>query len=464
MNQNLEDKIKKTTVVIMAAGHGTRMKSILPKVLHKVSGTPMLERVIRVFKSLGVEDIRVVLNPDHKVIAELCEHLKVKVVFQENPQGTGHAVQLALGSDTDSGIGSEGVFISNGDHPLLSQEEIQGLLSKALLSDSDLTIVSACLPEPGRFGRVVKQGSKLLKIVEASDASAEELQIDEIYTGLMWASQSFLSEHLSNLKQQGPKKEYYLTELVEKAIESQASTEVVEGSELCAFGVNNQAQLSEANTIANTLRIQELWGAGVTVLQPETVWIEDGVVVEPNVHITGPCYLKSETLIKSGSRIEPNCWIENSILEKGVHLKFSSHLEKAQIGESSVVGPFARLRPGTVLEEDVKIGNFVEVKKATFKKGAKASHLTYIGDAEVGEDTNIGCGVITCNYAVDKKKYKTVIGRDCFVGSDVQLVAPVTVGDGAVIGSGTTVTKDVPSKALAVGRAKQVIKENYNKG
>jgi bifunctional UDP-N-acetylglucosamine pyrophosphorylase/glucosamine-1-phosphate N-acetyltransferase len=272
---------------------------------------------------------------------------------------------------------------------------------------------------------------------------------------------SVLSKLLPQIKSNNAQKEYYLTDLISLAVDAKIPVEGLKSNPRVALGVNNQKELSRATRLAFKRKAEQLMESGVMMIQPATCFIEDTVKVAPAAMIYPNVFLRGQTEVGALSVIESGCMLTDAKIGDNVHVKAGCYVQSSSVGDGTELGPYAHLRPGSEVAEECKIGNFVELKKVKFGKGAKASHLTYLGDAEVGENTNIGCGVITCNYAVDKKKYVTKIGKDVFVGSDSQFIAPITIGDGSFIGSGSTITKDVPPGSLAVTRAKQTIIENY---
>jgi bifunctional UDP-N-acetylglucosamine pyrophosphorylase/glucosamine-1-phosphate N-acetyltransferase len=444
------------TTIILAAGQGTRMKSPLPKVLHPVAGQPMISRVISMVKSLQSSEIRVVVGHGKSLVEQVITPLGAIPFEQKEQKGTAHAVMSA---DYQSLEGE--VLILNGDHPLITKEDLLQAIAEFRDVRADLAVLTCVLKNPGEFGRVVRRNDQLKAIVEAKDASAETRQINEINTGAYLVKASVLKEFLPQIQPHNSQKEFYLTDLLSLCVENSKKVLGIQVSKRFAFGVNDQLQLAKATQTLVKDKIMALMRSGVIFISPATCYIEDdvevgaGSVVYPNVFVKGP------TVIGSFCVLEPNCFILNSKISDGVHIKMGSHIEQAKIGAKTQVGPYARLRPETEIGEDARVGNFVEMKKVKFGDGAKANHLTYLGDATIGAGSNIGCGTITCNYAVDKKKYETIIGKNVFVGSDVQFVAPVQVGDDAIVGAGSTITKDVPAKALAVTRAKQVTLENY---
>lgn len=447
---------ERLTAIILAAGKGTRMKSPLPKVLHPVAGTPMISLVIQALKAAGTKEIRVVVGHGEHLIRSVVEPQEVTCHQQIAQQGTADAVRSA---DIPSLEGA--VVILNGDHPLLLSNEIERLFKKFNDQEMDLGVVSVKLKSPGRYGRIVRHHGSLKAIVEASDASHETLKIKEVNTGIYFVKGELLKKYLPLIKNNNSKKEYYLTDLVGICLEHNKKVGILEGHPSCALGVNTQGELARATQLLFKRRVKVLLEEGVVIIDPAATYIEDRVRIGAATVIYPNVYIKSGSVIGSFCVLESNVFISGSTIGDSVQVRAGSYLEQAHIARKATVGPYARLRPGTQLKEEAHIGNFVECKNVVLGARTKAAHLTYLGDAEIGEDCNIGCGTITCNYQVDRKKYKTKIGNKVFVGSDTQFVAPVEVGEGAIIGSGSTITKNVPPNALAVSRAQQFIKENY---
>jgi bifunctional UDP-N-acetylglucosamine pyrophosphorylase/glucosamine-1-phosphate N-acetyltransferase len=446
------------TVIILAAGKGTRMASPLPKVLHPVAGRPMIERIIQVCKKSGIQDIRVVVGHGLNLVKSIVEPLGVQVHTQVQQLGTADAVK-ASNIETIEG----NTLIINGDHPLIQEEDLTGFMKSFVDSKSDLSVVTTKLKKPGSFGRIVRSLGQLKAIVEAKDASADTLKINEINTGIYLVRGDVLNDYLPKIRNNNSQKEYYLTDLVSLAIEDQLKVTTIAGKRRVSHGVNNQIELSQATRYIYLKKMRSLLEAGVVILNPHQTYIEDTVKVGAGTVIYPGTFLRGQTDIGSFCVIESNCFISDSTIEHSVQIKAGSYIEKSVVKSKASLGPYARLRPETYIGEEAHIGNFVELKKVIFGAKSKAGHLSYLGDAEIGEDTNIGCGTITCNYAVDKKKYKTKIGSHVFVGSDSQFVAPVEIGDHAVIASGSTITENVPERALGVARGKQYVKENYVK-
>lgn len=447
------------TSIILAAGKGTRMASPLPKVLHPVAGRPMVLNVMQACQAAGVTDLRLVAGHGLNLVRAVVEPHGAQVYVQAQQLGTADAVKSA---QPDSIEGD--VIILNGDHPLIEAQDIMAFMKQFREEKLDLAVITVELKNPKEFGRIIRHHGNLAAIVEAKDASMDTLKIKEVNTGIYMAKADVLSEFLPKINNNNSKKEFYLTDLVSIALENQLKVGAIKGNKKVAMGVNNQQELAHASRLVYRRKAKQLMESGVLMIDPCTVFIEESVQVAAGAVIYPNCFLRGRTKIGSFTSVEPGCYIVDSEVGESVQLKAYTYLEKSVIQKSASVGPFARLRPETDIGEEAHVGNFVEMKKTKFGKKSKAGHLTYLGDAEIGEEVNIGCGTITCNYAVDRKKYKTKIGDRVFVGSDSQFIAPISVGNDAVIGSGSTITKDVPERALAVARGKQFIKEDYNKG
>lgn len=447
---------EKITVIALAAGKGTRMKSPLPKVLHPVAGRPMIEKVVVAAKKAGAAQVRVVVGHGQNLVRQIVEPMGVTCYAQDEQLGTAHAVRCAK-PDEIEGL----VVIMNGDHPLIEASDIQNFIGHFREEKCDLAVVTARVKNPGEFGRIVRQQGILRAIVEAKEASVETLKINEINTGIYIARASVLAKYLPLIKNQNSKGEYYITDLISLCIEEKCRVSAIEASPKVAVGVNTQAELARATRLLYRRKAQRLMEEGVLMVDPRTVYIEEQVQVGPGSMIYPNVFIRGRSQVGSFTVIESNCFISDSQVGDSVQVRGGTYMEQAIVHAKASVGPYARLRPETEIFEEAHVGNFVEMKKVKFGKKSKAGHLTYLGDAEIGEGVNIGCGTITCNYAADRKKYKTKIGNNVFVGSDTQFVAPVEIGDDAVIGSGSTITKNVPANALAVARGKQFIKEDY---
>jgi len=446
-----------TVAVILAAGLGTRMKSRLPKVLHPILGDPSLLWVLRALPPGLAGAIVVLHHGKEKVAAELETWRQagllpcpLSIVDQGEPLGTGHALQVCV-PELDR-LGATRVAVLCGDVPLMSATTV------AHLCAADALLLAMDLPAPGLYGRVLQHpDGRLAGLVEAKDATAEQLAVRRVNGGAYALPWPALRKALAGLTNHNAQKEYYLTDAVSAvALEVPVTVEVCHPEELAGM---NSRQDQAALQAAAQRRIQEHWMTeGVSFLHPDStlvgprVQLQRDVLLEPGVRLDGAVQ------IGEGCRIGQGTVITDSTLGEGVEVRPYCVIERAQVGAGSKVGPFARLREGTDLAEGVHIGNFVETKKAKLHCGAKANHLTYLGDTEIGEGTNIGAGVITCNYD-GVNKHRTTIGRNVFVGSDTQLVAPVVIGDGALIGAGSTITADVPADAVALSRAPQTLRE-----
>ena len=448
----------KTTAVILAAGQGTRMKSKLPKVLHKALGKPMVQWVIDCLSQAGVEDKIAVLGHGGDQVAAVVEGQTV-IVYQTEQLGTGHAVMQAapaLPADNDC------VLVICGDTPLLRAQTIQALLEKHQAEGNAVTLLTAYAENPTGYGRIVRQEQQITAIVEQKDADEQQKLIKEINTGTYCFDQKFLLQYLSALDTNNAQKEYYLTDLIKIA---NLHNLPVGGFVLADFneslGVNNRIQLSQAEAILRQRKCEEIMLAGVTLIDPSATYIGADVVIGNDTTIYPNVVLEGKTVIGSDNVIGMNCRFVDSQIGNGNDIQ-STVITESKVGNGCKIGPMAYLRPGTALADNVKIGDFVEVKKSQVGEGSKIPHLSYVGDSIVGSKVNIGCGTITCNYD-GVHKYQTVIKDGAFIGSNTNLVAPVTVEENAFIGAGSTITKDVPDSALAVTRADLRVKENWRK-
>jgi len=444
--------------ILLAAGMGTRMKSPFPKVLHPVAGRPMLARAIEQVKSIGISEVRVVAGYGMHLVETVVGNMGVTLYKQAEQKGTAHAVNSA----SPSTLGGY-VLILNGDHPLIEANDLLAIINQFADQDLELGVVTCELKKPKDFGRIVRQHGQIRAIVEAKDASAQTLSIREVNTGIYCIKSSVLTELLPLVSNQNSKQEFYLTDIILLALSHHKRVGTMKAHPRVAFGVNSQSELAQASQYLFRKKARALMENGVLLLDPKSTYIEETVKIDSGTAIYPNVFIRGQTRIAGFCSIEPNTFILDCDIESGVHIKAGSYLERTKIHSEAQIGPYARLRPETIIGAKAHVGNFVEMKKTKFGNGSKAGHLTYLGDAEIGDNVNVGCGTITCNYAVNKKKYKTVIGNNVFVGSDTQFVAPVTIGNNAVIGSGSTITKDVPDRALAVTRAQQITKENWVK-
>ncbi len=425
------------SLVILAAGQGTRMNSDLPKVLHLVAGSPLLHHAMQAGRSLGPERVVVVTGHGSDAVtrATLAFDEDALTVVQAEQKGTAHAVAQAAPLLADA---SGDVIVLYGDTPLVRPETLEAM--RAARARHAIVVLGFHAADPGRYGRLVTEGDSLHKIVEYKDASDEERAITLCNSGVICADAKLMFSLAAEVGNANAAGEYYLTDLPELARTRGLSAGVVICPEDETLGVNTRAQLAEAERAFQTRARAEALENGVTLTAPETV------------------FFGLDTVVGRDAIIGPNVIFGPGVtVESGAEIKGFCHLEGCHISRGATVGPFARLRPGAELAEDVHVGNFVEIKNAILDEGVKVGHLTYIGDADVGEFTNIGAGTVTCNYD-GVMKHRTRIGKNAFIGSDTMLVAPVTVGDNALTASGSVITEDVPAEALAIGRARQVTK------
>lgn len=437
--------------IILAAGQGTRMCSDLPKVLHSVAGKPMLQHVIDTCQNLANDRLAVVYGHGGEQVKQAVSNDGIVWVLQAEQRGTGHAVAQAIDLAPDEAI----VLVAYADTPLIRLETLQSLARH--LEGAALSVLTSIPLNPTGYGRIVRDEQGAVKcIVEEKDADAPTKTIREINTGFMAARAADFKRWLKQLTPNNAQGEYYLTDCISLAVQERRTVKAV----LCndpmeAEGVNNRVQLARLERMAQQRQVEALMIAGVTVADPARLDIRGQVKAGRDCFIDINVLLLGEVELGDNVIIEPNCMIQDAKIGNGAHIKANSCIEGAVVGANCDVGPFARLRPGTVLAEEAKIGNFVETKKAKIGKGSKVSHLSYIGDTEMGEEVNIGAGTITCNYD-GVNKYKTMIGNRVFVGSCSQLVAPVTIEDNATIGAGSTITKTAPAGQLTLARAKQM--------
>jgi bifunctional UDP-N-acetylglucosamine pyrophosphorylase/glucosamine-1-phosphate N-acetyltransferase len=438
--------------VILAAGLGKRMGSKVPKVLHKVCGIPMLQSVIDTARKLKTDKIVVVTGKNGDLIQKTLTSPDISFVRQAEPKGTGHALMCAAQALKDfRGV----LIVLNGDTPLISAVTIKKFLRMHLKNKNSLSVLSFLAENPEAYGRVVRDPSGLvMSIVEDKDADAVQKEIKEVNSGV-YAINHDLLPLLGNIKINRKKGEYYLTDIVELSARKGLRTSALcIGLEQEFMGVNTRQELCRASRTMGDAIIGKWIEKGVNILDPASVFIHPHAVIGAETTLYPGVYIEGHTRIGKGVTIYPNVRISNSRIEARTVIKDSTVIEESLVKSGAAVGPFAHLRPGSEVGVEARVGNFVELKKAVLGKGSKASHLSYLGDARVGRDVNIGAGTITCNYD-GRRKSVTVIDDGVFVGSDSQLVAPVTIGRGAYIGAGSTITKDVPPLALAVSRADQ---------
>ncbi len=451
-----------TAALILAAGKGTRMKSDLVKVMHELEGRPMITYPVTAAKALGAERFALVVGHQADRVREYyAADATISIVLQEEQLGTGHAVACAgeflAGCDGD-------VLILCGDVPLITQETLRSLMAVHVAHGGTVTVLTARLADPLGYGRVIKDATgRVLRIVEQKDATIAEREVTEINSGIYCVNAAFLRDAVMKISNDNAQKEYYLTDIIGLATgQGHACYTHTVGDPAEVMGINDRVQMAAAGAVLRRRINESLMLSGVTIIDPAVTYIQQGTIIGRDTVIYPNSFIGNCTVIGQGCVIESSVTITGCRLADRVHIKAGSVLEEAIVMSDTTVGPMAHLRPGTLLKEHVKIGNFVETKKAVIEERSKASHLTYLGDCFVGKDVNIGCGTITCNYD-GKKKHATVIEDGVFIGSDVQLVAPVTVGKNSLVAAGTTVTMDVPPDSLVISRVPQVNKEGWTK-
>ena len=438
------------------------MKSELVKVLHPILGLPMLSYPIELsLKGIKAEKTIVVVGHQADRIQGMFKNFKIDIALQEKQLGTGHAVLQAI-PFLQSFSGT--VLILCGDVPLVELETLRSFIDTYKENGSTLSVLTAVVEEPFGYGRILRNSEGWLeKIVEEKDASEKERMIREINTGIFCVKAPFLMEGLREIGKENAQGEYYLTDLVEVAKKRRlrCSAHIV-ADPVEVMGINTRVDLAMANEVLRQKKLKDLMLSGVTVVDPKTTYVDRTVEVGKDSILYPNCHLQGKTKIGERCIIEPNSKISDSLIGNDVTIRANSVITESKIEEGASIGPFAHLRPLSEVKTKAKIGNFVEVKKSVIGKGSKANHLSYIGDSLLGEDVNIGAGTITCNYD-GFEKHQTIIGNRVFVGSNVELVAPVKVGNDSSIGAGTTVTKDVPEGALAISRVKQKNIKRWNK-
>lgn len=442
------------TPIILAAGEGKRMHSKVPKVLHRVCGTPMVEHVINCARKLSDAEPVVVIGHGAEQVSHALTG--VKFVIQERQLGTGHAVMQAEKYITDGDI-----LILYGDTPLLRPEILAEMHEKHRAEGYSATILTSDIEDPTGYGRIVRRADKLVEaIVEEKDADSSTKLIKEINSGIYFFSGRELREALKRLNNDNAQGEYYLTDVIGIMREKGLLIGAYKiGNTEDIMGVNNRYQLSEANEIMRSRISKQLMLDGVTILDPNNTYIEASVKIEQDVTIYPGCILEGDTVIQEDSIIGPNTRIRDGKIGRGVSIQSSVVLESS-VGEGTTIGPFAYIRPGNNIGKHARIGDFVEMKNSNFGDHSKASHLTYVGDGDVGKNVNLGCGVVFVNYD-GKHKHRTYVGDNSFVGCNANLIAPVRINENTYIAAGTTVTTDVPKDSMAIGRARQENKEGW---
>jgi bifunctional UDP-N-acetylglucosamine pyrophosphorylase / glucosamine-1-phosphate N-acetyltransferase len=449
-----------TAIAIMAAGKGTRLKSKHPKVLHQVGGKPLLAHVIAAARQVvPVNDIYVIVGHESDRVRESVKETGVQFVLQEPQRGTGHALMCAASVLAKY----DHVIVLSGDAPLIAAATISKLRDFHQAKKAAMTILSARLENPTGYGRIIRDGGEVKAVVEEKSATSAQKKIREINSGFYAFSTRPLFENIDWLKTDNPHGEYYLTDMaavLRKAKQSVVAIETSNPSEI--LGSNTRAEIVELDRKMRLEKCLKLMSEGVTIFYPDTCVIDWDIEVGPDTTIEPFVQLLGNTRIGSDCRIRSYSVIQDSQLGDEVLIKPGCVLNESVVASGAILGPFSHLRPGSEIGEGAHVGNFVETKKIRLGRKSKANHLTYLGDAEIGEGVNIGAGTITCNYD-GVNKYKTIIEDGVFVGSDTTLVAPVRVGKGAYIGAASCITDDVPPESLALGRAKQVVKEGWAK-
>ena len=436
-------------VVILAAGMGKRMQSDLPKVLHALGGKPLLSHVIDTARQLSPSRCCVIYGHGGDAVPRRLASDDLHFVLQEPQLGTGHAVMQSVPVLNDD----EPTLVLYGDVPLTSVSTLKSLAATA--GKDKLAVLTIELDDPTGYGRIVREHQRIVRIVEQKDADDNERKIREVNTGILVAPTRKLKEWLSRLSNDNAQREYYLTDIIAQAVRDGVPVESSQPAHVWeTLGVNSKIQLAELERIYQHNIAVQLLEQGVTLADPARIDVRGSLRCGRDVTIDVNCVFEGDVELGEHVQIGAHCVIRNARIATGTHIKPFTHIEDASIGAQSQIGPYARLRPGTTLANDVHIGNFVEIKNSQFGAHSKANHLAYVGDATVGQRVNIGAGTITCNYD-GANKHRTVIEDDAFIGSDTQLVAPVTVGRGATLGAGTTLTKDAPADSLTVSRARQ---------
>ena len=446
-----------TTVIILAAGKGTRMRSNLPKVLQPLAGRPLLGHVIDTAKKLQADHIITIYGHGGTLVQNAFAHEQVQWVEQAEQLGTGHAVKVTLPVLPQDGVS----LILSGDVPCITEQTLQKLLDVS--RETQIGLVTLTLADATGYGRIVRENGKIQAIVEHKDASEAQRQIQEINTGIYCVSNAKLHEWLPKLSNNNAQGEYYLTDIVAMAIAD--GLEVASVEPQLAFeveGVNDRVQLAALEREFQNFQAKQLMQQGVHLIDPTRFDLRGNLTAGKDVRIDINVIIEGDCELGDGVEIGAGCILKNTKIAAGTKVQPYSVFDQAVVGEAAQIGPFSRLRPGAVLANEVHIGNFVEVKNSQIGLGSKANHFTYLGDAEVGAGSNIGAGTITCNYD-GANKFKTIIGDQVFIGSNSSLVAPVTIANGATVGAGSTITRDVAEQCLAVERSKQFTKENYQR-
>ncbi len=461
-------------LIILAAGQGTRMKSNHPKVLHKLAGKSLLSNVLLKAKELDpkictvvhghkAEEVKLTINKElHSNNNSFLD--SITWVEQSKQLGTGHAVMTAMKAleNEYNKSGIKQLLVLYGDVPLVHLSDLQNLISS--VSPNELGLLTLNTSNPYGLGRIIRnEHGEVTAIVEEKDANSQQKLISEVNTGIFILPYPIVTSWLNDLNTNNSQNEYYLTDIVDMAVHSNIKINTITVSDQESYlGINTLYQLASAERHYQYLKAVKLLDSGVKVIDPKRIDVRGDLIAEQDVVIDINCIFEGNVKLGKNTVIESNCIIRDAVIEHNVHIKANSIIEDAHISTNCIVGPFARIRPGTNLSSNVQIGNFVEVKKSNIGKGSKANHLSYIGDSEIGSNVNIGAGVITCNYD-GVNKHKTVIHDNAFVGSNCSLVAPITIGAGATIGAGSTITKDAPENKLSIAREKQLTVDSWKR-
>ena len=444
-----ESIMTKLSVVILAAGKGTRMYSDLPKVLHKVAGKPMVKHVIDTAKQLNAAQIHLIYGHGADLLKQRLADEPVNWVFQAEQLGTGHAMQQAAPFFADD----ENILMLYGDAPLITTETLQKLI--AAKPENGIALLTVNLENPTGYGRIIRQDGNVTAIVEQKDANAEQLKITEVNTGVMVSDGASFKKWLARLDNNNAQGEYYMTDVIGLANQDGFKVVAVQATDMMEVeGANNRLQMAALERYFQRKQAEKLLLAGVSLTDPERFDLRGELEHGKDVEIDINGIIEGNVRLGNRVKIGAGCVLKNVEIADDVEIKPYSVLENAVVGEKAAIGPFSRLRPGAELAAETHVGNFVEIKQAKVGKGSKVNHLTYIGDAEIGRDCNIGAGVITCNYD-GANKFKTVIGDNVFVGSDSQLIAPVTIADNVTVAAGATVTDNVEAGELVISRVRQ---------
>ncbi len=454
---NSGDRRLGLSIIILAAGQGTRMRSDQPKVLQPLAGKPLLSHVLECSKRLRPDDICIVYGHGAETVRATYADETLRWALQAEQLGTGHAMQQAMpGTPEDNRV-----LVLFGDVPLLMPETLSVLLGET--PDTDMAVLTVDMDDPTGYGRIIRQRGSVSCIVEEKDAGADEKAVKEINTGVLLCPAARLKRWLKDLSNDNAQGEYYLTDVIAMAVNDRVTVHGIKaGSPVEVMGINDKKQLAQAERALQARLVDELMKEGVGFADPARVDIRGTLKCGKDVFIDVNAVFEGNVELGDGVRIESNNLIRDSRLGAGTVIHPNCHIEASSTGTDCEIGPFARMRPGAALANKVKVGNFVEIKKSTVDDGSKVNHLTYIGDTEIGKGVNVGAGTITCNYD-GANKYKTKIGDGAFIGSGVQLVAPVEIGKDATIGAGSTITKDAPDEQLTLERSKQISVRGWKK-